>query len=127
MATQSSIGEHRTWEDWAGMALGVLVALGPWLVGQTDDWATVLNAAVVGCALVLIGALELIRLHRLEEIAEFAGGAWIFASPFGLGYAGAGPLRYWHFMLGAAIALLAILQLWQDWSHSDSELSRHGH
>ena len=29
---------HRTWEDWFGIVLGVLIGLSPWLAGQTDKW-----------------------------------------------------------------------------------------
>lgn len=28
---------HRTWEDWFGIVLGVLIGLSPWLAGQTDN------------------------------------------------------------------------------------------
>jgi hypothetical protein len=41
------------------------------------------------------------------------------------GYADAGTLRYWHFMLGVAVALLAILELRQDWKLSDTEIAGH--
>ena len=38
----------------------------------------------------------------------------------------AGPLQYWHFVLGAIIVLLATWELWQDWRLSDKELAQHG-
>ena len=28
---------HRHWQDWLGIALGVLIALSPWLAEQTDN------------------------------------------------------------------------------------------
>jgi hypothetical protein len=37
-----------------------------------------------------------------------------------------GALRYWHFALGAAVALIAAPALWQDWKLSDKELALHG-
>jgi hypothetical protein len=48
-------------------------------------------------------------------------------SPFALGYADNGVLMVWHFALGAAVVLLAALELWQDWKLSDEELVRNGH
>ena len=36
----------------------------------------------------------------------------MMASPFVLDYAGM--LRTWHIVLGAAVAVLAVLELWQD-------------
>jgi hypothetical protein len=47
-------------------------------------------------------------------------------SPFAFGYADAGMLRYWHFTLGAAVALLEAAELWQDWKLSNHELAQHG-
>jgi len=40
------------------------------------------------------------------------------------GYADAGTLQYWHFILGIAVELLAALELRQDWRLSDAELAR---
>jgi hypothetical protein len=51
---------------------------------------------------------------------------WLIVSPFTLGYAEAGALRYWHFVLGAVVALLAALELWQDWKLTDEQLVQHG-
>lgn len=48
------------------------------------------------------------------------------ASPFILGYADAGMLRYWHFVLGALVALLAAMELWRDWRLSEKEIAQHG-
>jgi hypothetical protein len=50
----------------------------------------------------------------------------LIVSPFIFGYAEAGTLRYWHFVLGALVALLAVVELWQDWKLSDEELAQHG-
>ena len=30
------LGTHRTWEDWCGMLLGVLIVLSPWFPTQTS-------------------------------------------------------------------------------------------
>jgi hypothetical protein len=49
----------------------------------------------------------------------------LIASPFIFGYADAGTLRYWHFILGIAVVLLAALELRQDWKLSDAELGHH--
>ena len=53
-------------------------------------------------------------------------GIWLIVSPFIFDYAGADPLRSWHFVLGGLVAALAALELWQDWLLSDQELAEHG-
>ena len=61
-------------------------------------------------------------LQRWEEAGEIACGLWLIVSPFIFGYAEAGALSYWHFVLGAAIVvLLAVLELWQNWKLSDEQ------
>ena len=117
---------HRTWEDRVSMVLGVLIGLSPWLTGEQSDVAVNWNAVIVGALVIALGALELSGLQRWEEVAEIACGLWLIVSPFLFAYADAGMLRYWHFALGALVALLAVVELWQDWKLSEKELAQHG-
>jgi SPW repeat-containing protein len=117
---------HRTWEDWVGMTLGVLIGLSPWLAAQQDHQLVMWNAVLVGALVIAISALELSGLQRWEEGLGVAAGLWLIVSPFALGYADAGMLMYWHLVLGAAVALLGAAELWQDWTLSDHELAQHG-
>src|SRR5258706_5410311 len=79
----------------------------------------------VGILVLALGASEFLDLRRWEEGLEAACGLLLIASPFLLGYPDAGMLRYWHFVLGAAVVLLAMLELRQDWTLSNAELTRH--
>jgi hypothetical protein len=124
---------HRTWEDWAGMLLGVLIALSPWFPTQTshvladaDRNLVILNTVAIGVLVFGIAQLEYIALQRWEEVAAILLGLWLIASPYVLGYSGDGLLRFWHSSLGGLVVLLAALQLWQDWKLSEQELTRHG-
>jgi hypothetical protein len=124
---------HRTWEDWAGMVLGVLIALSPWFPTQAshqladaDRNLVILNTVAIGVLVFGIAQLEYIALQRWEEVAAILLGLWLIASPYVLGYSGDGLLRFWHSSLGGLVVLLAALQLWQDWELSDQELTRHG-
>lgn len=117
---------HRSWEDWFGMLVGVLTGISPWLAEQQTDPAVMWNAVLVGALVLVLAQLEYVSLQRWEETGEIVLGLWLIASPFTFGYAEAGPLRYWHFILGAIVALLATWELWQDWRLSDRELARHG-
>ena len=117
---------HRSWEDWVGMLLGVLIGLSPWLAGQQDNQAVMWNAILVGAFVLGLAQLEYVSLQRWEEVGEIAFGSWLIASPFIFGYTNTGDLRYWHFILGAVVVLMAVLELWQDWRLSDKELTEHG-
>jgi hypothetical protein len=124
MAGVQFFGIHRTWEDWLTMALGLVIGVSPWLTGQTEPAALMWNAVIVGLLVIAFGALELVTLQLWEEGAEILCGVWLIAAPFNLGYGGA--LATLHFVLGAAVILLAAVELLQDWKLSDEQLTRHG-
>jgi hypothetical protein len=126
MVGTSFLAEHRTWEDWASIAIGFLIGLTPWLAGQTQDQAIMLNAALTGVLVLALAAFEFVTLRRGQEVAGFACGLWLMASPFVFGYVGLNQLAIWHFALGALVALLASLEFWQDWNLSEEELAKHG-
>ena len=123
---------HRTWEDWFGMALGVLIGLSPWLadygladygladhaVGRAAAW----NAVLVGLLVFLVAELEYVVLRRWEESCQLLLGLWLVISPYMFGYFEAGALRFWHSTLGGLLILLAALELWQDWTRSDKDM-----
>jgi SPW repeat len=114
---------HYVWEDCLSMGLGALILLTSWRLGDVGAVAT--NAAIVGILVLALGASQFVDLRRWEEGLETACGLWLIASPFIFGYADAGTLRYWHFVLGTAVVLLAVLELGQDWKLSDAELAQH--
>ena len=116
---------HYLWEDFVSMILGVLIVLTSWMVGDVTSHTVAANAVIVGILVLALGASEFLDLRRWEEGLETACGLWLIASPFIFGYANAGTLRYWHFVLGAAVVLLAVLELRQDWNLSSAELSHH--
>jgi hypothetical protein len=116
---------HHTWEDYAGMILGVLIVLSPWLTGGDEKPLAMANAVAVGVMVFALAAFELVDLHRSEEIGEIVLALWLIVSPFILNYVES-QLAIWHFVLGVVVVLLAGLELWQDWSLTERELIRHG-
>lgn len=125
------LSKHRTWEDWLGMLLGVLIVVSPWFPFSSHDVmdaersTMILNTFAVGMLVFGLAQLEYVALQRWEEVGEIALGLWLIVSPFILGYAGDEALRAWHIALGAMVALLGALQLWQDWRLSEQDLAEH--
>jgi hypothetical protein len=117
---------HRTWEDWFGMVLGLLIAVSPMLAGGEVSRAAIWNTVLVGVLIFFIAELEYAVLQRWEEICQLVLGLWLIASPYVLGYSAAGSLRFWHSTLGGLVILLAALELWQDWNRSDQDMVRRG-
>jgi SPW repeat len=125
MHPYSFVKTHYTWEDFLGMILGVVIVASPLLAGQMASTMVSLNAALVGTLVFALAALSFVGLQRWEEVVELLCGVWLIAAPFAFGYVNGGQLRYWHFALGCVVALLAALELWQDWRLSAKELERH--
>jgi hypothetical protein len=128
------LGTHKTWEDWCGMLLGLLIILSPWFPTQTandivdsDRSFMILNTFTVGILVLGLAQLEYVALQRWQEVAEIMLGLWLIASPAIFGYANDGLMLLWHSVLGVLVVLLGALQLWQDWELSDQDLLKHGH
>lgn len=128
------LGTHRTWEDWCGMLLGVLIVLSPWFSTQTSPEAVdtdrsylIINTFTVGIIVLGLAQLEYVALQRWQEVAGIVLGLWLIASPAIFGYANDGLMLFWHSALGVLVVLLNALQLWQDWDLSDQDLLKHGH
>jgi hypothetical protein len=124
---------HRTWEDWLGMLLGVLIILSPWFPTQASHEivdagrsVVIVNTFAVGILVFFLAQLEYVALQRWEEVTAILLALWLIVSPYILGYHGDGLLRFYHSTLGGLVLLLATLQLWQDWELSDQDLLKHG-
>ena len=126
MFTNQFFNVHRTWEDWLGMVLGLLIAVSPMLAGGEVSRAAIWNTVLVGVLIFFIAELEYAVLQRWEEICQLVLGLWLIASPYVLGYSAAGSLRFWHSTFGGLVILLAALELWQDWNRSDQDMVRRG-
>jgi len=124
---------HRTWEDWCGMLLGVLIVLSPWFPAETghevvdaERSLVILNTFTVGILVFGLAQLEYVALQRWEEVTAILLGLWLIASPYLFGYSDDDMLRFYHSSFGGLVVLLAALQLWQDWDLSDRDLLKHG-
>ena len=104
-------GSIRRWEDLASILLGVVAIAAAFFLHPTLD-AIVTNAAITGLVVVTLAALDLTVPPHWEEPFEIVAGAWLMGSPFWLGYGD--PLRTTHVVIGALVAILAAIELWQD-------------
>ena len=112
MARTFYLKEHRSWEDWLGIGLGTLLIVSTWLMGGTSDPTVGLNAVAMGILVTMLAAMELFDRQYWDEAVELAVGAWTMVCPFIFGYFNSG-LGYLHFAIGAAVVLLAVLELSQ--------------
>ncbi len=110
---------HAPWEDWASMAIGVLILISPWVTQTGDLGYATLNAVLIGCLVIMAAWLEVAWLEFMapqiwEEWVELVLGLWLVASPWVFGYSQLIVPTTMHIVFGGLVALLALLELWQD-------------
>ena len=104
--------EHRGWEDLISAICGVLIILSPALPGDEVSETVMISAGLIGVVITMLAMLDLMEHQRWEEMLELICGLWVVISPLVLRYDGT--LRLAHFLLGGVVAVLALLELWQD-------------
>jgi hypothetical protein len=108
--------EH--WEDVVNACLGAVLFLMPWLfdLGST---AGAWNAGIVGAVIFVLSFAAIVRFARWEEWINLILGLWVVVSPWVLGFAAMATAMWGHVGIGAAIVLLAALELWtSDYHHT---------
>jgi hypothetical protein len=104
--------DHKSWEDWAVFALGAALLLSPVMDNSALTPLVVSNLVVVGFAVMAVAISELMLAERWDARVTLALGVWTIIAPYLVGYGG--KLAFWHQVIGALIAALSALELWQD-------------
>jgi len=76
--------DMRRWQDWATFALGLWLAVSPWLADYAAHDVATANAAVCGLALAVAAHFGFSCDHASCEWLDLAGGLWLVAAPFAL-------------------------------------------
>ena len=124
MARTRLVKVHRDWEDWLSMLLGVVIGISPWLAGQQDNLVINWNAVPGGR-----GDRRPGRARGDRAVALGGGGRdgrRRLARRVAVRLRYGDPLRTWHFVLGAAVVLLAAFELWQDSESHRPAVAKHG-
>lgn len=121
MARLDQMRIHKSWEDWVVLGLGAALIVSPAFDPASLTPVVVLNTIVVGFLILCLAISELALVERWDEQANLALGVWMIVAPLALGYFGVGMLWFWHMVMGAAVALIALLELWQDWKPINEE------
>jgi len=78
--------DMRRWQDWASFALGLWLAVSPWLADYAAHDVATANAAVCGLAFAVAAHVGFTCDHLSSEWLNLAGGLWLVAAPFALGF-----------------------------------------
>jgi len=103
------------WQDWASFALGLWLAVSPWIAGYSEHEAATANAIVLGLALALGSHFECVACadELRAEWLNLAAGIWLVCAPFILEF-GSTVAAANSVAVGAFVALLAASALSLD-------------
>jgi hypothetical protein len=96
----------RRWQDWLILIGGIWLFISPWLFGfsRTNySW----DSFLMGVLLIVFSLMALGNNRIWEEWVTLIIGAWIFISPWALGFAGA-PDQWNFFIVGGIVFILSI-------------------
>src|ERR1044071_9903481 len=77
---------QRRWQDWASFALGLWLAVSPWLADYAGHNVATTNAAVIGLLLAVSAHFGASCEHASCEWVSLLAGLWLVAAPFTLGF-----------------------------------------
>jgi hypothetical protein len=102
------------WQDWTSFALGLWLAMSPWLLGYAQEEAATANAAFVGLVLALGSHFEVSFDEVAAEWFNLAFGLWLVLAPFVLAFSGRPEVTANSIVVGAVVAALACSALSLD-------------
>ena len=102
------------WQQWASFVLGLWLAMSPWICGYEEQHAATANAAFLGIAFALGSHFEASLDPCSAEWLNLAGGMWLVAAPFILGFAATGVASANCIAVGTLVIALAASALSLD-------------
>ena len=103
------------WQNWASFALGLWLALSPWIAGYTQHDVATANAVAAGLVLALGSHFECVACQDLDaEWLNLALGVWLLCAPFVFEFTRSGVASANTLVVGAAVAALAVSALSLD-------------
>jgi hypothetical protein len=95
------------WQDWASFALGLWLAVSPWVLGYSQLETATANAAFMGLAVALGSHFGVSFDESSVEWFNMAAGLWLVLAPFLLGYSSQIDVTANSIAVGTGVAALA--------------------
>jgi len=118
---QLSLQQYK-WQDAANLLLAVWLFISPWVLGfapaltsgsvATSSAVVAWNAWILAVVIGVFAIAALIKARPWEEWINLIAGAWLFISPWVLGYYLTNPVALWNsLIIGALVFVLSIWDL----------------
>jgi hypothetical protein len=97
--------------DVANLILGAILFFSPWVFGFDSGRASE-NAHIAGIVIAILAVAALAAFAIWEEWLNLVVGLWTLVSPWLLGFEGIASAMRVHVAIGAAVAILAAIEIW---------------
>ncbi|MCD6672825.1 MAG: SPW repeat protein [Burkholderiaceae bacterium] len=118
----------RHWQDPVNLILGILSLISPWVLSYSTAGRATDNAVLLGILIGIFAIAAMVNLRAWKEWVNVILGAWLFISPWVLGFVGTSIAAAWSaWVLGAIVFILALWELGSDrsiggwWSHATTQ------
>jgi SPW repeat len=118
MALSIERTDTKKWQDVVNLILGAWLFISPWVLGFAPAakvagiTAAAWNAWIFGIVIGVFAIAALIKARPWEEWINLIAGAWVFVSPWVLGFYSGHPLVLWNSLIvGALVFALSIWDL----------------
>jgi hypothetical protein len=106
------------WQEATNAVLGAWLLISPWALGYSDDTGAMVNAGLVGLALMALALGAVLMPQTWEEWSEAALALWLIVSPWALGFSGIDNAMFAAVGTGAVILALSLWALATDAQYS---------
>ena len=104
-------GSANNWQDWVNLILAVWLFISPWVLNfagqQTPSW----DAWIVGVVVAVLSIAALTQVQVWEEWINLLLGAWLFISPWVLGFSSDATISWNAWIVGILIFLVAASEI----------------
>ncbi|MFL6790780.1 MAG: SPW repeat protein [Bradyrhizobium sp.] len=108
--------------DLYNLLLAALLFASPWLFALANETA-VMDLWASGAAIAALSLAAIVAFANWEEWANSALGIWLIVSPWVLGFTHTTAMHF-SIGVGAAVAFLALLELWLVYEEAHPDLLR---
>jgi hypothetical protein len=108
--------DTKKWQDVVNLILGAWLFISPWVLGFAPApkvaglMPAAWNAWIFGIVIGVFAIAALIKARPWEEWINLIAGAWVFVSPWVLGFYSGHPLALWNSLIVGA--LVFVLSIW---------------
>ena len=104
-------GSANNWQDWVNLILAVWLFISPWVLNFAEQQRPSWDAWIVGVVVAVLSIAALTQVQVWEEWINLLLGAWLFISPWVLGFTSNATISWNAWIVGILIFLVAASEI----------------